>query len=152
MLVAEALVELRALLLDLLTCRVVGADEQVSDDRVLRVAERRDRHHRREPAAVLAEVRELVDVLDPARGFEDQCLEAGRDRRGELEAQRARSRDDLFWIGNVGRRDLVDDFRRSEAQHSLRTDVEYLDDALGIGGDAREVRAVEDRLLQVPCL
>jgi hypothetical protein len=46
----------------------------------LRVAQRRDRHDRREAAAVLADVGQLVDVLDAARGLEDQRLEARRDR------------------------------------------------------------------------
>ena len=59
---------------------VVGADQQVADDGVLRVAQRRDRHDRREAAAVLADVGQLVDVLDPARGLEHQGLEARRDR------------------------------------------------------------------------
>jgi hypothetical protein len=87
-LVAQALVELHPLLFDLLARGVVGADQQVADDRVLRVAQRRDRHHRREAAAVLADVGQLVDVLDAARGLEDQGLEAGRDRRSQLGAQR----------------------------------------------------------------
>src|SRR5476649_304074 len=37
-------------------------------------------------------------------------------------------------------------------QHPLGADVEDLDDALGVGRDAREVRAVENRPLQRPRL
>jgi hypothetical protein len=73
----------------------------------LRVAQRRDRHHRREAAAVLADVGELVDVLDAARGLEDERLEARRDRRAELDAERLGARDHFLRIGDVGRRDLV---------------------------------------------
>ena len=80
LLVAQALIELHPLGFDLLARGVVGADQQVADDGVLSVAQRRDRHDRREAAAVLADVGQLVDVLDPARGLEDQCLEARRDR------------------------------------------------------------------------
>src|ERR1022692_774354 len=38
------------------------------------------------------------------------------------------------------------------AKHALGADVEDLDDAFRVGGDAREVGAVEDRALQRPCL
>ena len=79
----------------LLARGVVGADQQIADDGVLRVAQRRDRHHRREPAPILADVGQLVDVLDPARGLEDQGLEARRDRGSELDAQRFGARDQL---------------------------------------------------------
>ena len=136
------------LLFDLLARGVVGADQQVADDGVLRVAQRRDRHHRREPAAVLADVGQLVDVLDAARGLEHQRLEARRDRRAELDAQRAGARDHFLRIGDVGRRDLVHHLGGGVAEHPLGADVEDLDDALGVGGDAREVGAVEDRALQ----
>ena len=50
----------------LLARGVVGADQQIADDGVLRVAQRRDRHDRRKTAAVLADVGQLVDVFDPA--------------------------------------------------------------------------------------
>ncbi len=135
-------------LFGLLARGVVGADQQVADDGVLRVAQRRDRHHRREAAAVLADVGQLVDVLDPARGLEHQRLEAGRDRRAELDAERLGARDHFLRIGDVGRRDLVHHLGGRVAQHPLGADVEDLDDALGVGGDAREVGAVEDRALQ----
>jgi hypothetical protein len=51
-------------------------------------------------------------------------------------------------IGNVGRRDLVHHFGGGVAQHPLGSDIEDLDDALGVGGDGGEVGAVEDRALQ----
>ena len=152
LLVAQPLIELRPLLFDLLARGVVGADQQIADDGVLRVAQRRDRHHRREAAAVLADVGQLVDVLDPARGLEHQGLEARRDRGAELDAQRLGARDHFLRIGNVGRRDLVHHLGGRVAQHPLGADVEDLDDALRVGGDAREVGAVEDRALQGPRL
>ena len=63
---ARKLVEEGLLGLDLLTCGVVGSDQQVADDPVIDVAQGGHRHHGREPAAVLADVGELVDVLDAA--------------------------------------------------------------------------------------
>ena len=136
----------------LLARGVVGANQQIADDGVLRVAQRRDRHHRPEPAPILADVGQLVDVLDPARGLEHQGLEARRDRGSELDAQRFGARDQLLRIGNVGRRDLVHHFGGRVAQHPLGADVEDLNDALRVGGDAREVGAVENRALQGPGL
>ena len=132
----------------LLARGVVGADQQITDDGVLRVAQRRDRHHRREAAAVLAEVSQLVDVFDAARGLEHQGLEAGRNRGAEFDAERFGARDHFLRIGNVGRRDLVHHLGGGVAQHPLGADVEDLDDALRVGGDAREVGAVENRVLQ----
>ena len=66
LLVAETLIKLLLLGFDLLAHRVVGADQEIADDGVLLVAQRRDRHNRREAAAVLADVGQLVNVLDPA--------------------------------------------------------------------------------------
>ena len=66
----------------------------------------------------------------------------------KLDAQRLGARDHFLRIGNVGRRDLVHHFGGRVAQHPLGADVEDLDDALRVGGDAREVGAVEDRALQ----
>ena len=148
LLVAQPLIELLPLLFDLLARGVVGADQQIADDGVLRVAQRRDGHHRREPAPVLADFGQLVDVLDPARGLEDQRFEPRRDRRAEFEAQRGGARDQFLRIVKVGRRDLVHHLGGRVAQHPLGADVEDLDDALRVGGDAREVGAVEDRALQ----
>ena len=45
-------------------------------------------------------------------------------------------------------RDRVDHLAGGVAQHPLGADVEDLDDALGVGGDARKIGAVEDRALQ----
>jgi hypothetical protein len=59
-----------------------------------------------------------------------------------------RARDELLRIGDVGRRDPVHHLGRRVAQHALGADIEDLDDALRVGGDAREVGAVEDRALQ----
>ena len=152
MLVAQPLIELLPLLFDLLARGVVGADQQIADDGVLRVAQRRDGHHRREPAPVLADVGQLVDVLDPARGLEHQRLEARRNRGAELDAQRFGAHDHFLRIGNVGRRDLVHHVGGRVAQHALGADVEDLNDALRVGGDTREVGAVENRALQGPRL
>ena len=116
--------------------------------RFLRVAQGGDRHHRREAAAVLAEIGQLVDVLDAARGLEHQRLETGRDRRVQLGLSAAARAISFLRIGDVCGRDLVDDFRRGIAEHALGADVEDLDDTLVVGGDAGEVGAVEDGVLQ----
>ncbi len=152
LLVAESLVELRSLFFDLLARSVVGADEEIADDDILCVAQRRDRHHRREPAPVLADVRQLVNVLDPARCLEDQGLEPRGNGSGELEAQGGRTCDHFLRIRDMGRRDLVHHVGGLVAEHSLGADVEDLNDALRVRGDAREVGAVEDRVLQGPRL
>jgi hypothetical protein len=131
---------------------VVGANEQIADDDVLRVAQRRHRHHRPEPGPILADVGQLVDVLDPARGLEHQGLEARRDRGSDLDAERFGARDELLRIGDIGRRDLVHHVGGGVAQHPLGADVEDLNDTLGVGGDAGEIGAVEDRALQGTCL
>src|SRR5664280_3901819 len=44
--------------------------------------------------------------------------------------------------------DLVHHFAGRVAKHPLGADVEDLYDALGVGGDAREIGAVENRALQ----
>ena len=135
-------------LLGLLASRVVGADQQVSDDAFLRIAQRRHRHDGGKPAAVLADIGQLIDVLDAARRLEDQRLEARGDRRFQFDAQRLGSRNHFLRIGNVRRRDRVHHLCGRVAQHALGADVEDLDHALRIGGDAREVGAVEDGALQ----
>src|ERR1700730_4719276 len=48
----------------------------------------------------------------------------------------------------VGRRDLVHHIGSGVAQHPLGADVEDLSDTLRVGGDTREVGAVENRALQ----
>jgi hypothetical protein len=60
--------------------------------------------------------------------------------------------DQFLGIGNVGGGDGVDHFRGRIAQHPLGPDVEDLDHALGVGGDAGEIGAVENRALQGPRL
>ena len=66
----------------------------------------------------------------------------------ELDAQRLGARDHFLRIGNVGRRDLVHHVGGRVAQHAFGADVEDLNDALRVGGDTREVGAVENRALQ----
>ena len=51
-------------------------------------------------------------------------------------------------IVKVGGCDLIDDLGGRVAEHALGADVEDLDDALGVGGNAREIGAVEDCALQ----
>ena len=63
-------------------------------------------------------------------------------------AQGLGARDHFLRIGDIGRRDLVHHVGGGVAQHPLGADVEDLDDTLLVGGDAREVGAVEDRVLQ----
>ena len=58
--------QMLSLCFDLLARGVVGADQQVADNCTLSIAQRRDRHDRREAAAILADVGQLVDVLDAA--------------------------------------------------------------------------------------
>jgi hypothetical protein len=48
----------------------------------------------------------------------------------------------------ICRCDLVHDLSCGVSQHPLGADVEELDNALRVGGDAREFCAVEDRALQ----
>ena len=45
---------------------VVGADQQIADNRVMRIAQGRHRYDGREAAAILADISQLVDVLDAA--------------------------------------------------------------------------------------
>jgi len=132
--------------------RCCRADQQVADDHVLRVTQRRDGHHRAEPAAVLADVGQLVDILDPARGLEDQGVEAGRDRGCEFDAQRFGPCDQLLRIRNVRWCDCVHHFGGRVAQHPLGADVEDLNDTLRVSGDTREIFTVENRALQAPAL
>ena len=59
-------------------------------------------------------------------------------------------RDQFLRIVNVSRGDLVQDIGGGIAQHALGADIEYLNDALLVGGDTRKVGAVENRVLQGP--
>ena len=148
LLVAQALVGLLLFGLDQLSRGVVRTDQQVADNGVLRIAQRGHGDHRRKARAILADIGELVDVLDAARGLEHQGLEAGVDRGREFGAQRHGARDQFLGIGDVGRGDLVCHFGRRVAQHTLGADVEDLDDPLGVGRDGREIGAVENGVLQ----
>ena len=134
----------------LLASGVVGADQQIADDGIVCVAQCRDRDHGRKPAAVFADIGQLIDVFDAARGLEDQRLKAGGNRGSELQAQRFGAGDHFLRIGNVGRGDLVHHLLGRVPQHALSADVEDLDYALRVGGDAGEIGAVEDRALQSP--
>jgi hypothetical protein len=134
--------------LDLFAHRIVGADQQVADDAAVIVAQRGDRNDRRKAAAVLADIGQLVDVLDAARRLEDQCFEPGSDRRRELGAQGLRARRHFLGIVDVAGADLVDDLGGLITEHSLGTDIEQLDDALFVGGDDREIGAGQNRVLQ----
>ena len=69
----------------------------------------------------------------------------------ELEAQCFGARYHFLRIGNIGRGDLVHHFGGRIAEHALGADIEYLNDALLVGGDTREVGAVENRVLQGHC-
>ncbi len=93
------------------------------------------------------DIGQLVDVLDPARGFEDQRLEPGGNRRTELDAECLGADDPFVRIGNIGRRDLVHHLGGGVAQHPLGADVEDLNDARRVSGDTGESRAVENRVL-----
>ena len=152
LLVAEALIELLLFFLHLLARGVVCADQEIADDGAAIVAQRRNGYDRRKAAAVLADVGQLIDVLDLAGRLEYQGLEARRDCRPELGAQGNGARDELLRIGDLGRGYLVQDFGGGVAQHALRADVEQLDDTLLVGCDAREVGAVEDGVLERPRL
>ena len=99
------------------------------------VAQGSDRHDRREAAAILADVGQFVDVLDTARGFEHQGLEAWHDWGVELDAQRLGPHDHFLRVGNIGRGDLVHHVGGRVAQHALGADIEDLNDAFGVSGN-----------------
>ena len=101
---------------------------------------------------VLADVGQLVDVFDAARGLDRRAPRTGRDLGCELETQCFGTRDQFPWIRDVGRRDPVHHVGGQVAEHPLRPDVEDLNDAVRVGCDAGEVGAVEDRILQRACL
>ena len=127
---------------------IVGADQQVSDNVAVVVAQRGDRHDGGKAAPILTDVREVVDVLDPARSLERQRLETRCNGRGELGAQRQGARLDLLSIVNIARAYPVHDLRRRIPQHSFGADIEELDDAFLVGGDDREIGAGQNGVLQ----
>ena len=129
---------------------IVGADKQVADDSALAVAQCRDGHDCGETAPVLADVGQLVNILDPARGLENQGFEPRCNRGFQLLAQRFGTGDHFLRIGYLGRSDLVHHFSGLVAQHPLRSDIEDLDHAFFVRGDTRKVGAVENGVLQGP--
>ena len=69
---------------------VVGANQEVADDGICRVAQRGDRDHGREAAAILADVGQLVDVFDAdASALNTRASKAWRNRRVEFDAERS---------------------------------------------------------------
>src|SRR5205807_1650851 len=95
-----------------------------------------------------ADVSQFINVLNSARSLEDQRLEAGRNRSGELTAQSDRARDHFLRVGNISGGDFVKHVRRVVAEHALGADIKDLDDAAFVGGDAGKVGAVENCGLQ----
>src|SRR3569623_1834838 len=84
---AEALLSPTQLLLDLLARSVIRTDEEIPQDSAMRVAKRGDGNQCRKPAEILADISELVDILDPSGGFKNQSFKTRRDWSGELKAQ-----------------------------------------------------------------
>jgi hypothetical protein len=58
------------------------------------------------------------------------------DARAKFGAQRLGAQNPFLRIGNVGGRDLIDDLGRQVAQHPLGADIEDLDDAVRVRGNA----------------
>ena len=125
------------------------ADQQIADDHAAVAAQRGNRNNGRETAAVLANVGQLVHVLDAAGRLEGQRFETRGNGHVQFDAQIMRAGDDFLRIVNVAGRDFADDLDRPIAQHVLGADVEELNDPLRIGGDDREAGAVENGVLQL---
>ncbi len=135
LLVAQALRELPLLCLNLLVSGVVGAYQKIADNVTLRVVQGRDRHHCRKAAAILADIGQLVDVLDTTRCLEHQGLKAWLYLCFEIFAQLLCTCDYLLRIRHVSRCDLIYYFGCHVAQHLFGTDVEDLDNPIGVGCD-----------------
>ncbi len=88
----------------------------------------------------------------PREALKTSASKPGVMRGPELDAQRLGARDHFLRVGKVGRGVLVHDLGCRVAQHAFCADVENLDDALRVGGDTREVGAVEYGVLQGPGL
>ena len=129
---------------------VVGTDQQITDDCVFIIAKSGNRNDRRKSAAILANISQFVDVLDPTRSFKDQGFKTRRDRGSEFQAQRCCASDQLLRIGDIRRRDRIHHFSCSVAQHALGADIKDLNNPLLVGRDTREVSTVENRDLQRP--
>src|ERR1035438_2068314 len=78
-------------LLKIAACKA-AAFRRASSARLV-AARRGDGHERRKAAAVLADVSQFIDVLDAARGLEDQGLKARRNGGFEFGAQGTRAGD-----------------------------------------------------------
>ena len=128
--------------------RVISTNQKITDDGVLRIAQCGDGDDGREAAAVLANIRQLVDILDAAGRLENECLKPGCDRGLQFDAQGLGTRDDFSWIRDVRRSDLVDYIFGGVAKHALSTDIEDLYDAFCVGRNLGEVGTVKDGSLQ----
>ena len=84
----------------------------------------------------------------PREALKTRCLETRFNPCRQLLAQGPGARDHFLWIGNVGRRDFVYHVCGRIAQHAFSADIENLNDAFSVGGDTREIGAVENRILQ----
>ncbi|MNN54579.1 hypothetical protein D3C81_1694020 [compost metagenome] len=136
LLLLQALVQQGLFRLDLLASRVVRADQQVTDDLALRIAQGRHGDDGGETAAILADVGQFINVFDAARGLEHERFHAGRDDGVEFGTEGGCARDDFLRVRNTGRRQLVDHVARRITEHAFGAHVENLDYALRIGGDA----------------
>ncbi len=74
------------------TSGVIGANQQIPDYGVLSVTQCGDRYDRWEPAAILSDVGQLINVFNAARGLEHQRVEARSNRGSELRAERSCAR------------------------------------------------------------
>ena len=151
MLVAETALQGDTVRLGLFAGGVVGSNQQVPDCGTGWLPQCRYGHQCRKAAAVLADVSQFVDVLNAPRRLEDHRLEAGRDFHAQFGTEEFRARQQFARIGEVRRRHPVDDVVFGIAKHPLRANVEDLDDALAVGGDAGEVGTFDDGVLQCAC-
>ena len=62
--VLQGLLHLSPFGIHALACGVIGANQQIANDGVMFIAQRSHRHHRREAAAILADIGQLIDVLN----------------------------------------------------------------------------------------
>ena len=120
----------------MLTRSIIRADQEIADDGVLLITQSRYRHHRREPASVLPDIRKLVDVFDPARSLKDQRFEAGSNLGCQFGTQCLGAGDDFLRIGNISWSNLIHHFGGSVTQHALGADVKDLNDSFSVGSDA----------------
>ena len=79
LLIAQALVRPLLLGLDGLARGIVGADQQVADDRLIGVAQGGHRDDGGQSAAVLADIGQFIDIFDATRRLENQGFEPRSD-------------------------------------------------------------------------